>query len=197
MARSVVLACNLNELKDFMLIREDVGVDGSFLINCILGRNFLTPNSSTILVCLHHTYEHYTCAGKRLNLNLNDARSKGHLFVIDYIKDMACELNDISSFNMQPETLVNDLLDKIINTATMLLKNRPCVIILDDLHNCNVFEVLANTISDLAESEIIVHELTSGCSKEVDGRLVVKKCNGFDSEKTVLYKFCKKRKYKE
>lgn len=226
MARSVILACNLNELTDFMFIRQESEVDGSFLINCILGQTFLTPNTSAILVCLHHTYDHYCSAGKRLNFNLNDAQNKGNLVVIDVIKDMATELCKFGPFKIQPENMVNDILNDIETKVAMLLKERSFVnVILDDvhtlshlkandhlimglcrrlkklsetltpqlsviikLHNSNLYDVLANNISNLAQSEIQVNKLTSGYSKEVDGRLVVKKKNGFDGEKTVLYK---------
>jgi len=224
MARSVILACNLNELPDFMFIRQQSDVDGSFLVNCILGNTFLTPNKGAILVCLHHTFEHYVNAGKRLNFNLNDVRSKGTLLVIDAIRDMANELYKSDSYEIQPEKLVNDLCNEIETKVGKLLNEKSTVtVILDDvstlsylkanenliinlcrrlkkftesltpkvhivikLHNSNLLDVMANNISDLAESEIQVNKLSSGHSKEVDGRLVVKK---YGSEgKVVLYK---------
>lgn len=226
MARSVILACNLNEPTDFKFIRQESDVDGSFLINCILGQTFLTPNTSAILVCLHHTYEHYFNAGKRLNFNLNDARSKGNLLVIDVIKDMANELCKLDSYEIRTEKWVNDIFEDIETKVTNVLKDKSFVtIILDDVHtlshlkandnlivglcrrlkkfsetltpklsviiklnNSNLYEFLANNISDLAKVEIQVNKLTSGYSKEVDGRLVVKKNYGLDGEKTVLYK---------
>lgn len=226
MARSVILACNLNEQTDFMFIRQECEVDGSFLINCILGQSLLTPNTSAILVCLHHTYEHYCSASKRLNFNLNDAQAKGNLVVIDVIKDMANKLCDVGACKIQAEELVNDIVDHIETKVEKLLSERSSVnVILDDvhtlshlkandnliiglcrrlkklsetltpklsviikLHNANLYECLANNISQLAQMEIQVNKLTSGYAKEVDGRLVVKKRNGLDGEKTVLYK---------
>lgn len=226
MARSVILACNLNELKDFTFIRQQCDVDGSFLLNCILGQTSITPNSAAILVCLHHTYEHYANASKRLNFNLNDARGKGVLLVIDAIRDMAKELLKSDSYAIQPEKLVNDILEDIESKVKRLLNEKSSVtVIVDDahtlaylkanesliiglcrrlkklsealapklhvvvkLHNSNVFETLANNMSDLAELEIQVNKLPSGNSKEVDGRLVVKKKHGIEGEKAVLYK---------
>lgn len=226
MARSVILACNLNEPTDFTFIRQESDVDGSFLINCILGQTFLTPNTSAILVCLHHTYDHYFNAGKRLNFNLNDARNKGNLVVIDVLKATANSLCNFDSAKIKPEKVVSDIAADIEAKVTDLLQFKSSVtVILDDvhslshlkandhliialcrrlqkfsetlapklsviikLHNSNLYECLANNISTLAKSEIQVNKLTSGQSKEVDGRLVVKRGNGFDGEKTVLYK---------
>jgi len=226
MARSVILACNLNELPDFMFIRQQSDVDGSFLINCILGSTFLTPNKGAILVCLHHTFEHYVNAGKRLNFNLNDIRGKGTLLIIDAIRDMANELYKSDSYAIQPEKMINDLLNDIESKVEKLLKEKSSVtVILDDvstliylkanenlitnlcrrlkkfteslspkvhivikLHNSNLFEVMANNISDLAESEIQVNKLPSGHSREVDGRLIVKKYSSEGEGKVVLYK---------
>lgn len=226
MARSVILACNLNELAGFSFIRQQSDVDGSFLVNCILGQTLITPNSAAILLCFHHTYEHYVNASKRLNFNLNDARSKGNLLAIDAIRDMAKELLKSDSYAIKPEKLVNDILEDIESKVKELLNEKSSVtVIVDDvhmltylkanetliiglcrrlkklsevltpkvhvvikLHNSNVCESLANNISDLAELEIEVNKLASGNSKEVDGRLVVKKNHGFEGEKTVLYK---------
>lgn len=226
MARSVILACNLNEPTDFTFIRQESDVDGSFLINCILGQIFVTPNTSAILVCLHHTYDHYFNAGKRLNLNLNDARNKGNLAVIDVLKATASTLCNFDSAKIKPETIVGDIVADIESKVADLLQVKSSVtVILDDvhslshlkandhlilslcrrlkrlsetlapklsvvikLHNSNLYECMANNISLLAKSEIQVNKLTSGFSKEVDGRLVIKRGNGLDIEKTVLYK---------
>lgn len=226
MARSVILACNLNEPTDFTFIRQEADVDGSFLINCILGQTFVTPNQSAILVCLHHTYDHYVNAGKRLNFNLNDARNKGNLVVIDVLKDVARTLCNLDSPKIKPQSVVSDIVSDVESKVTDLLQVKSSVtVIFDDvhslshlkandhlilslcrrlkrfgetlapkvsvivkMHNSNLYECLANNISLLAESEIQVNRLASGYSKEVDGRLVVKRGNGFESEKTVLYK---------
>ncbi|XP_037030228.1 uncharacterized protein LOC119070047 [Bradysia coprophila] len=226
MARSVILACNLNEPTDFTFIRQESDVDGSFLVNCILGQTFLTPNASAILVCMHHTYDHYFNAGKRLNFNLNDARNRGNLIVIDVLKATADTLCKFDSATIKPETVVSDIVADIeLKVADLLRVKSSVTVILDDvhslshlkanehlilalcrrlqrfsemlapklrviikLHNSNLYECLANNISMLAQSEIQVNKLTSGYSKEVDGRLVVKRSNGFDGEKTVLYK---------
>lgn len=226
MARSVILACNLNEPSDFTFIRQQSDVDGSFLINCILGQKFVTSNTTSILICLNHTYDHYVNAGKRMNLNLNDARNKGNLIVIDVLKDMANNFCELDIFKIPIEKLVNDILDDIESKVLKLLKERSSVtVIVDDvqtlsylkasddlivglcrrlkklsvtltpklsviikLNSSNLNEFMANNISDMAQTEIQVNNLASGYSKEVDGRLVVKKNHGFDDEKTVLFK---------
>lgn len=150
MARSAILACNLNELKDFTFIRQQNDVDGSFLVNCILGQTFLTPNSSAILVCLHHTYEHYLNASKRLNFNLNDVRSKGNLLIIDAIRDMANELFKSDSYEIKPEKMVNDLLKDIENKVENLLKEKSFVtVILDDVYTLNYLKANDNLILGL------------------------------------------------
>lgn len=226
MARSVILGCNLNEPSNFTFIRQESDVDGSFLINCILGQTLASPQKSAILLCLHHTYDHYFNAGKRLNSNLNDARNKGSLHVIDVLKRIGHDLLSYDALKVQPEKVVNELVEDIEAKVNQLLEGKTSVtVILDDvhtlshfrvndnlilalcrrlkkfgeslasklnvvvkLHNSNLYEFLANNISDLADSEIQVNKLTSGYSKEVDGRLVVKKHNGLDGEKTILYK---------
>lgn len=96
MAASLLLACNLNEqqVPRFVFLREDSGVDGTFVISSILGQRLKVQNTGTILLCLHNTFQHYSSAGIRLGYNLSMSRDRGALTVIEPIADVAANLFD-------------------------------------------------------------------------------------------------------
>lgn len=102
MAASLLLSCNLNEQKlpRFVFLREDIGVDGSFVISSVLGQRLKVQNTGTILVCLQNSFEHYSSAGIRLGYNLSACRDKGALIVIEPLLDLAenvCASNYLSA----------------------------------------------------------------------------------------------------
>lgn len=139
MATSVLLACGLNEqkLSNFTFIPEHSGIDGSFLISCILAQRFKVPDSGTILLCLHQNFEHYCGAGMRLGSNLNVAATKGQLKVIEPLKDIGENLflskylqSSISMAN-KLESLWMQLNEQV--DALKLTGKKHLTIIIDDL----------------------------------------------------------------
>lgn len=147
MASSVLQACELHETKlpPFVLVREDCGVDGSFLVSSILGQRLKVQNTGTVLVCLHHSMQHYAGAGMRLGFNLNMARDKGTLAVIDVLEDLAKNL--FTSKHLEKSALTT-LLDDITDAANNLLSTKPtCTIVIDN----------ASALIELNGSADVVH----------------------------------------
>lgn len=133
MATSVLLACELNESKllPFILVQEDSGVDGSFLVTSILGQRLKVQNSGTVLVCLHHNVHHYVGAGTRLGFNLNMAREKGTLTVMDVLENLS---NDLMSSKYLGNSSLATLLTEIETHANALLNSKQsCTIIMDNV----------------------------------------------------------------
>lgn len=149
MATSVLLACGLNEQRfpKYTFLREDTNVDGSFLISCILGQRLKIQNTSTLLLCLHHTYQHYSNAGIRLGFNLGAAIDKGNLHVIEPLNDLAENLFESTYLHASQETLLNVLWQKLESQITEILsKKKSLTIIIDDL----------STLINLGASELMV-----------------------------------------
>lgn len=104
MSLNVLSACDLGgkKLQKFVLISEDIGVDGSFLILSILGNCLKYQENGIVLVCLHHTSQHYSNAGARLGFNINMARDKGRIQILEPLADIANELLS-SKFLTEPK----------------------------------------------------------------------------------------------
>lgn len=142
MATSLLLACDLNESKlpPFVLLQEDCGVDGSFLVSSILGQRLKVQNTGTVLVCLHHTVQHYVGAGMRLGFNLNTAREKGTLTVVDVLEDISSTL--FTSEFLKKTALTTLLADIERLVENLLTSKQSCVVIIDnvsaliDLNGC-------------------------------------------------------------
>lgn len=129
MATSVLLACGLNETlpATFTFVREECDVDASFLITCILGQRTKVQTAGTVLVCVHHRFKHYVGAGERLGFNLEAARKRGTLVVIDPMSD--------ASQITAPDDMLLQLWNRIVEEARALQtagERKSVTIILDD-----------------------------------------------------------------
>lgn len=115
MAASLLLSCGLNEpqLPQFTFLREDAGVDGSFLITCIVGTRLRLQNTTTILVCTHNTKEHYVTAGMRLGFNVTTAIDKGALVVIEPLANVAANLFTSPYLRNAPDQMLHQLCAEI------------------------------------------------------------------------------------
>lgn len=133
MATSLLLACDLNETKlpPFVLVQEDCGVDGSFLVSSILGQRLKVQNTGTVLVCLHHTVQHYAGAGMRLGFNLNTARDKGSLAVVDVLENVNRDL--FASKYLEKSALTVLLTDIECLVDTLLTSKQSCTVIIDNV----------------------------------------------------------------
>ena len=138
MAASVLISCGLNEknLQKFTFLREDVDVDGSFLISCILGQRIKYQETGTILICFHHAYQHYVSAGQRLGYNLNTSIDKGNLTTIEPLDDIAEKLFTSFFLHSSKEELLNEFLQSIQSHIVDMfnVKNKKSVtVIIDDI----------------------------------------------------------------
>lgn len=128
MATSVLLACGLTEsLPSLTLIREECYVDASFLITCILGHHTKKLTAGTVLVCMHHRFQHYVGAGVRLGFNLQAARDRGTLRVIDLMAE--------ATQNTAPTDVMSVLWKRIQEEVDVVrqVQQKPVSIILDDV----------------------------------------------------------------
>lgn len=177
MATSVLLACGLNEqqLPPFTYIREETDVDASFLITCILGQRTKIPNTTTILLSLHHALQHYTLSGQRLGFNLNAAREKGALLINEPLKEIATLLFDSNVFQRSADALVLNVWHQLLAQLREELeaKNRKMVtIVVDDL------SALMNLGATENHIIILVRQLVALAAGYYVGRLsVVAKLN--------------------
>lgn len=133
MATSLLAACELNDAKlpPFVLLQEDCGVDGSFLISSILGQRLKVQNTGTVLVCLHHTVQHYAGAGMRLGFNLNSARDKGTLAVIDVHEDISKNLFTSKYLNKSVLTTIFAEIEE--HAEKLLTTHQSCTVIVDNV----------------------------------------------------------------
>lgn len=151
MATSVLLACGLNEARPptFTLLREETDVDASFLVACVLGQRTKVQSAGTVLLCLHHRFQHYVAAGHRLAFNLQAARDKGTLRVLDPLAGIGDngDLFDNEYLSAGSEELLAKLWLELRQQVAELSGGRKSVtIVLDD----------AATLVDLAVPERLV-----------------------------------------
>lgn len=200
MAQPVLAACGLqNEhLPRLTLLKQDSGVDGSFLIAAILGHRLkASKDHHVLLIATHHTYHHYSSACMKVGFNLGPARDSGQLQILD----VAAEL-----FHNYPNCFPS--LDDIAHRVGTFLKTHPGrTILVDDLtyflnfdhseaqlidfveqfaatedrhhslviklNTADLWATLCANLDDMAQVEIGLQRLASGQFREVDGRLVV------------------------
>lgn len=135
MAASLLLACGLNEQKfpPFVLLREESGVDGSFFITSVLGQRLKVQSSATVLVCLQHTVQHYATAGLRLGFNINMARERGNLVLIEPLHDISINLFSSKYLTQRgsiPDTLFNEITESVRHA---LESKSNCTVIIDNV----------------------------------------------------------------
>ena len=202
MATSILSACNLNDPISFLFIKENTDIDGSFLLSSLISQRLKEQNSGTIMICTHHTFDHYNSCCMKLGCNLSSSVAKNILHVIEPMKDVL--RND--------DITLNSLLENIkVRFATYMEQNVSKVnIFIDDLqfyanfgsnenemikfshqlkslsttenarivlkmNVSNLYAFACNNIEDISDVVIDVNELKSGKFKEVDGKLVIQK----------------------
>lgn len=136
MAASLLLCCHLNEqqLPRCVFLREDAGVDGSFLISSILGQRLKVQNTGTILLCLQNTFQHYASAGVRLGYNLSGCRDRGALVAIEPMLDMATNLFASTYLSGSGGEILELLRSSIEQAVTQLSANKHSItLIIDNL----------------------------------------------------------------
>lgn len=137
MAASFLLACDLNEQKlpSLVLLREESGVDGSFIVTSVLGQRLKVQNTTTILLCMQHSAQHYSSAGMRLGFNINAARDRGNLILIEPLSDVKDNLFTSKYLNDGKgdilESLINEVDESLLNFSKQNKQN--CTIIVDNI----------------------------------------------------------------
>lgn len=159
MAASFLLACELNEQKlpSFILLREESGVDGSFIITSVLGQRLKVQSTATILVCLQHPVQHYASAGMRLGFNINTARERGNLILIEPLLDVSDNLFASKYLSETTGDILESLYDEI---ETNILKFAE-----QNKQNCSIIIDNVATLIDLGCSENLVLRF---CNKLID-----------------------------
>uniref|UniRef100_U5EX87 Elongator complex protein 6 n=1 Tax=Corethrella appendiculata TaxID=1370023 RepID=U5EX87_9DIPT len=82
MSSSILMACGLtDELKTpkVIFIKENSGVDGNFLISCLLGQRLKQRDHKIFLHATHHNFQHYSNACMKLGSNINLPNDSGQL----------------------------------------------------------------------------------------------------------------------
>ncbi|XP_059610324.1 elongator complex protein 6 [Phlebotomus argentipes] len=205
MSASVLLSCGLSEksLVPAVFIGESSGVDGSFLVSCLLGHQFKHRNTGVLLVCLHHSFDHYIEAGLKLGYNLAAAGERKSLVVHDVLK----KLPELARSGVN---LVEKCLEDIVSDLELLGQSKEhTTIILDDVSvflnmgvtenvllnfcrelqkftawhprvtlvmkmNCTeIHHILCNYLYDFANTRISVKPLDSGKFQDVDGKMII------------------------
>lgn len=136
MATSVLAACDLNEQKlpKFVLIRENRGADGSFLITSIVTQCLRFPKNGVVLLCLHHVSQHYINSCVRLGFNLNMAKDKGRIVMIEPLADIGTKMLQSTYVNDPKNIVLAGLLNEIKEMVNEQLESKDNVtIILDSL----------------------------------------------------------------
>lgn len=165
MATSVLLTCELNEQKlpPFVFVREEIDVDGSFIITSILGQRSRIQNSGTILICFHQTFQHYAAAGMRLGFNLNSARQTNGIIVIEPFLDIAENLFESDYLNSNKTTFLEKISSLIHSSIETLAHKQSVTIIIDNV----------GALLDLGLSQKLVLNFCEKLTKWTDDRVSV------------------------
>lgn len=220
MAQPVLAACGLHgmdSLPPLTLLKQDSGVDGSFLIASILGHRLRSSRQNhVLLVATQHTYHHYSSACMKLGFMLGPARDSGQLQILDVAAELFRNYSTCSSPN----------LDDIIRQIRSFVDEHPnATIMMDDLsyflnfgyseselidfveqlvtdsasfvlkvNTADLYGTFCANLDDLAQTEIRLARLASGQFKEVDGRLTVSRFQSGKEAKQQLMEVKKEEK---
>ncbi|XP_055696646.1 uncharacterized protein LOC129797829 isoform X1 [Lutzomyia longipalpis] len=205
MSASVLLSCGLSEksLVPSIFIGECSGVDGSFLVSCLLGHQFKHRNTGMLLVCLHNSFNHYIEAGLKLGYNLSNAKERKNLLVHNLIsslpemmqsgvnvaekclQDILSDLELLMQAHEHTTVLIDDISvllnvgvseNVVLNFCQELQKLtvwHPRVTVVTKMNCANIHTILFNHLFDLASTRITVKPLESGNFHDVDGKLII------------------------
>uniref|UniRef100_A0A6B2E829 Elongator complex protein 6 n=1 Tax=Phlebotomus kandelakii TaxID=1109342 RepID=A0A6B2E829_9DIPT len=205
MSASVLLSCGLSEkfLVPSVFIGESSGVDGTFLISCLLGHQFKHRNTGVLLVCLHHTFDHYIEAGLKLGYSLAGASERKSLVVHDFLRSVPeLTANGVNLVEKCLQDIVSDLellgqgkehttiiLDDVsvflnLGVSENVLLNfcrelqkftawHPRVTLITKINCAEIHGILCNYLYDFANIRLSVKPLESGKFQDVDGKIII------------------------
>lgn len=200
----LVSACGFTEPRKLIVIKEACDIDGSFLINSLIGQRLRLQNAGIIMVCCHQTIKYYDTCGKKLGYNLTMSVAKKTVQVIEPLRDyvaLNCEAMMERLFNEICEKLkalegegkknitiiIDDLsfftnlgcsqkeLVKLGSKLHELTQEKEGVSVLIKMGLSDMNTTLSNNIEDFADVSLGLERLKSGNFWDVDGKLVIRK----------------------
>jgi Elongation complex protein 6 len=202
----LVSACGFTEPRKFIVIKENHDIEGSFLINSLIGQRLRQQSSGIVLVCCHQTFKYYESCGKKLGYNLSMSVSKNVLQVIEPLRDMTNltadvlmdrvfkeineKLSNLTSDGKKSVTVIIDDLSFFTNMGcsesdlittgirlNQLAQQTNGLSIVLKIGLSDLNQHLSNNIEDFSDVTLTVEKLKSGDFWDVDGKLTIKKTN--------------------
>lgn len=202
----LVSACGFTEPRKFIVINETRDIDGSFLINSLIGQRLRLQNSGIVLVCCHQTIKYYDTCGKKLGYNLTMSVDKKTVQVIEPLREFVTLTSDAMMERLFDEICakIKSLEDEGKNNITVIIDNltffnnlgcteKDLIKVGSKLHDLtqqregisvvikiglsDIYTTFSNNIEDSADVLITLGRLKSGDFWDVDGKLVIKKVN--------------------
>jgi Elongation complex protein 6 len=200
----LISACGFTEPRKFIVINETRDIDGSFLINSLIGQRLRLQNAGIVLVCCHQTVKYYDTCGKKLGYNLSMSVGKQTVKVIEALKNFVAfkpdslmkrlfgeicgkvkELEDDGKKNI---TIIIDDLTFFTNLGSSekdliklgiqlhdMTQQKESVSVMLKLGLSDLHPTLANNIEDFANVSLTLEKLKSGDFWDVDGKLIIRK----------------------
>lgn len=136
MAASILLASGLNESKlpRITFIEENIGVNGSFLINCILSQRLKIPDNKIILCCCHQPFEHYHNAGLRFGYNLGTYKESNRITTIEPLEDISRNFYSSKYLSQENDQVYKHFKSSITSSLQKFdKKTSKIILIIDDI----------------------------------------------------------------
>lgn len=202
----LISACGFTETRKLIVVKETRDIDGSFLINSLIGQRLRLQNVGIVLVCCHQSLKYYDTCGKKLGYNLTMSVGKKTVQVIEPLRDFVdlksdtlmerfydeiCEkLKALESDGKKNITVIIDDLSFFTNLGCHekdlikvgiklhdLTQQREGISVMLKLGLSDLYTSLSNNIEDLADVTLTLERLKSGDFWDVDGKLIIKKIN--------------------
>lgn len=198
---ALVSACGFSELRKFILINENVDIDGSFLISTLIGQRIRLQSAGIILVCCQQNSKYYEACGRKLGYNLSMSVNKKCLFALEPLRnatdgnilqktfeDIAEKLKIFETDGKKNVTIIVDdlsfftylgttesqLIEFGMNLQHLTEQNNGLSTLIKIGLN-EIFPHLSNNLEDFADVVLSLEKLKSGDFKEVDGKLHIRK----------------------
>lgn len=202
----LVSACGFTEPRKLILVKENCDIDGSFLINSLIGQRLRVQSAGIVLVCCHQTMKYYDTCGKKLGYNLSISVGKKSVEIIEALRDfttlkgddLAKKLLDeickkIKALESEGKKNITVIIDDLTFFTNLGCSEKDLIKISMELHSLahqkdgislmlkfglsDMHKTLANNIEDIADVTLTLERLKSGDFWDVDGKLIIKKIN--------------------
>ena len=202
----LVSACGFTEPRKFIVIKERLEIDGSFLISSLIGQRLRQQHVGIVLVCCQQTLKYYDSCGKKLGYNLSMSISKKCLQTIEPLREMVTLREDVLMDRLLVEitekvnvlhndgrkniTVIIDDFSFFLNlgcSETQLIKigmqlyeltqENENISVAVKIGLSDLYQHLTYNIEDFADVDLTIEKLKSGDFWDVDGKLTIKKMN--------------------